>query len=508
MNKKAFTLVELLVVMTVLSILATISFIYFFNSFAETRDSSRLSDLNNMVTNLELYYTQESKLPIPDTPVEIEYQWSVAWTQWLFWSGVVNKIKNFWLNIPKDPKFEIEYAYSVTNNEKEYQIWALFEKLKSDDSQSWIAQTNSSIPTALVKWNFNQVMVRAIVWSDYHYIASPSIIASDLSSLNINDIITQRKLVYSEFFNLPSSYFWLVETNNWFNFNVSDPIIYTGSVSNPKTKDGLDQFVNKLRYIYATTPTESFDKYISFLQEDWVNKIKKFLKKQYNVDFPYSFSCNGLLLSGDALENWFYNIDPDGDGPLPVQEVYCDIWDDNKAWTRIDGSHLGPVDGTFWTWTDISTYYHTLYNTYGDTSIISLANPSSSWFVWHLVWDQLSNYEVHFDDFTVVDAWDKIRMTLWVTDESDGWWSNTTSLNPKASYMFHNRIYYTDGTFSINWVEKVLETVNIWWKVWKKIRVEHIVKKTPQSFAWYIWLDAEDIKDLYFSWVELELYRF
>jgi len=74
MNKKAFTLVELLVVMTVLSILATISFIYFFNSFAETRDSSRLSDLNNMVTNLELYYTQESKLPIPDTPVEIEYQ--------------------------------------------------------------------------------------------------------------------------------------------------------------------------------------------------------------------------------------------------------------------------------------------------------------------------------------------------------------------------------------------------------------------------------------------------
>ncbi len=508
MNIKAFTLVELLVAITILSILGTISIIYFFNSLWETRDSSRVSDLNNIVTNLELYYTQESRLPEPDNATDITYQWSIAWKQGLFWSGVVQKIKNFGLDIPKDPKYGNQYVYSVTNNEKEYQVWGVYEKLKSIDAITWIAQSNFSVETAYVVWNFNQIMVRSLVWDTYHYIATPSIVASDLSSTWVLDIITGRKLVYHEFFNLPSSYSWFTDTNRWFNFNVSDPIVFTGSVTELKTKQGLNSFINKLRYIYATTPTESFDKYISFLQEEWVSKIKKFLKKQYNVDFPYAFSCNDLFLSGEALENGFYKIDPDGDGPLWVQEVYCDIWDDNKAWTKIDGNHLGAVDGSFWTWTDISTYYHTLYNTYGDTTIMSLANPSASWFVWHIVGDQLSNYEVHFDDFSLVDAWDKIRMTLWVADETDGWWSNTTSLNPQASYMFHNRVYYTDGTFSLNWVEKILETASVWWKNWKKIQVEHIVKKEPQSFAWYIWVDAEDTKDLYFSWVELELYRF
>jgi len=57
-HKKAFTLVELLVVVTVLSILASIGFIYFESSLGESRDAKRNMDLPEIVKVLNLYQTQ------------------------------------------------------------------------------------------------------------------------------------------------------------------------------------------------------------------------------------------------------------------------------------------------------------------------------------------------------------------------------------------------------------------------------------------------------------------
>jgi prepilin-type N-terminal cleavage/methylation domain-containing protein len=54
---KAFTLVELIVVITILAILATISYIYLNNYTIDARDTARLTDINSINKALKVYHT-------------------------------------------------------------------------------------------------------------------------------------------------------------------------------------------------------------------------------------------------------------------------------------------------------------------------------------------------------------------------------------------------------------------------------------------------------------------
>lgn len=54
--KKAFTLVEILVTLSVISILAVSSIITLNNSRANSRDAKRLADIKQIQTALRMYY--------------------------------------------------------------------------------------------------------------------------------------------------------------------------------------------------------------------------------------------------------------------------------------------------------------------------------------------------------------------------------------------------------------------------------------------------------------------
>jgi hypothetical protein len=83
-------------------------------------------------------------------------------------------------------------------------------------------------------------------------------------------------------------------------------------------------------------------------------------------------------------------------------------------------------------------------------------------------------------------------------------------INPYEWYVFHNRVHYDDGTFSTNWQVRTLATQVIddggEPRVWAREQVRHRVYKTPESFDWYLWLDANNNKDLYFTGLRLELF--
>ena len=509
LKNSAFTLVELLMVIVVLAILGTIGIVYFFENFETSRDASRSSNLTNIVTALELYNTKESRYPDPDDAVDITYSGSVVWSQWVFWETVSKTLKSFGSEVLKDPKYDTYFAYSTTNSDREYQVAWIYEELEEAAGLAeitFIPQAHAVIETAQVLWDFNDFMVRAQSGSTYYYIATPSIIASDISSTDVVDIISGQKLVYNEFFNLPASYSDFLDTNGWFNFNVSDPLIFSWSTQDIKTQSGLESFVTRLQYVYSRTPTESFDRYVSFLQDDGYARVKKFLTDTYKVSFSHAFSCQDLLDKWEALDDGYYDIDPDGSWPLGESSVYCDIRSDGSGWTQIGWNYLWVNGGDFESGNDISTNYYSLYESSWDNTVTAITSPISSWYAIRQTWDHSSNYEVHFDDFSDVIIGHNIRMSLWVTDE-DGSWSNILGLNPEAWYMFHNRLYYSDGTFSNNGEVELLETQSVWWKTWKYLQVLHEVRKDPQSFSWYIGLDAEDTHDLYFTWVKLELFQ-
>ena len=62
-NKKGFTLVELIVSITILAILWTIAIISFQWYTKNSRDSVRIADVNNLQTWLELFQVKSWKYP-------------------------------------------------------------------------------------------------------------------------------------------------------------------------------------------------------------------------------------------------------------------------------------------------------------------------------------------------------------------------------------------------------------------------------------------------------------
>ncbi len=66
MNKKGFTLIELLVVIAIIGLLSTLAVVALGSAREKARDSKRLSDLKQIQTALELYYTDNSVYPAVD----------------------------------------------------------------------------------------------------------------------------------------------------------------------------------------------------------------------------------------------------------------------------------------------------------------------------------------------------------------------------------------------------------------------------------------------------------
>jgi len=120
--KQAFTLVELIVTILIITILWTIAFISLQWYWKQARDSTRISDISTIKSWLEVFNIDSWKYPKPTNGINITYSWWLVWTQWSVWESVITNISKI-DRIPIDPLKQNEYTYSLLNNNKEYQIW-------------------------------------------------------------------------------------------------------------------------------------------------------------------------------------------------------------------------------------------------------------------------------------------------------------------------------------------------------------------------------------------------
>ena len=122
----AFTLVELIVVVTILAILSTIGFVSYSSYLIGVRDTNRISNMKALSDWLELYRTKFT-LPLPEDSVDVKVNGSVIAYQWYAWANVLESIEfsNGW----KDPKFEMYYSYYLSKDKKYFQLmWFLEEE--------------------------------------------------------------------------------------------------------------------------------------------------------------------------------------------------------------------------------------------------------------------------------------------------------------------------------------------------------------------------------------------
>lgn len=62
-NQKGFTLIELLVVLAIIALLSTLSVVALGSARLKARDAKRLSDIKQIQTALELYFTDQNAYP-------------------------------------------------------------------------------------------------------------------------------------------------------------------------------------------------------------------------------------------------------------------------------------------------------------------------------------------------------------------------------------------------------------------------------------------------------------
>jgi len=123
-SKVWFTLVELIVVITILAILWTIAFLSFQNYTQNSRDWVRIADMNNINKWLVLFQLKWWTYPKPDNSVSISASWTTIWYQWFAWENVSRIINTN--KIITDPLDNIPYVYYTNVTNTTYQLlWYL-----------------------------------------------------------------------------------------------------------------------------------------------------------------------------------------------------------------------------------------------------------------------------------------------------------------------------------------------------------------------------------------------
>ena len=128
-QKNAFTLVELIVVITILAILWTIAFISLQWFARDARDSQRLNDVRAIEKKFSVLRTEWNKLPQPDEAITITASGTVISYQWKVWSWVLRNIQQAWEIF--DPILNEPYTYSVNENRTKYQMLVYYENSES-----------------------------------------------------------------------------------------------------------------------------------------------------------------------------------------------------------------------------------------------------------------------------------------------------------------------------------------------------------------------------------------
>jgi type II secretory pathway pseudopilin PulG len=115
----AFTLIDLLVVIAVIALLATLSVIVLSNARAKSRDVKRLADIKNITTALEIYYDNFGSYPLAPSPTG-----TAITGLCLSDSGITTTCGTmvYMSEIPADPRSGTNYLYSTVVDNSRYQL--------------------------------------------------------------------------------------------------------------------------------------------------------------------------------------------------------------------------------------------------------------------------------------------------------------------------------------------------------------------------------------------------
>lgn len=187
-NNKGFTMIELLIVITILVILSTVWIVNYSWNLAESRNAKRISDLTNLSIALKEDKITRGYYLYPKNPVEISnWAWNIIVYKWEINSDVaLSKIDKF----PRDPLVKNKsYNFSLNKNRSAFELSTIIE--------NWSVRWNELWFSSYVTWDFKSSSVTFLP-----SISFATDVNLDISSDNSKFILNKLEL------NLPYDWDW------------------------------------------------------------------------------------------------------------------------------------------------------------------------------------------------------------------------------------------------------------------------------------------------------------
>jgi len=450
-KKSAFTLVELIVVITILAILWTIAFISLQWYSRDARDATRTSDLWNIKTSLELFSLKTWKYPSPDSFSTITYSgWTEnVWYQWVVWDKVTTNLKSL-NDKPLDPLTNDPYTYSVTNSYKEYEVLALYEWAVAYNLI--INQTNAAVTTLTPKiaWNYNWVFVK----TNNYIIPTPSIVIAEplltwtplpLTSSSI------KSLVMTNGVNIPKNS--LNPAQTWaLNINLS---VYTWSITKTSSTWAMITAIKQIQQAYTWTTISS------------QNNISYILNQ--STDSQLLALWNLIILKGS--KPIVVNNTSSQSSSIPTDIILDKI--NNVWWTSFD-----TFSSVIYDWTNYIAVWYSSSNlswltwwtntTWGNDFIIAKYDSNLNLIKLNNIWWTNSDIfsSVIYDWTNYIAVWYSNSNLSWLT-----WWTNTTWINDfiiakydsNLNLIKLNNIWWTNQDFFSSVIYDWINYVSTWY---------------------------------------------
>jgi len=452
-QKQAFTLVELIVVITILAILWTIAFISLQWYSRDSRDSVRISDMSSIKTTLELFHLWAGKYPITTDGTPVLYSWTEAWTQGSFWESTVTNVEKF-DKIPTDPLMDREYVYSVTHSKQEYEIAWIVEwdtiwlnSTLINESLAW-----DKVAKLKITWNYNGKFLKLSTWWVDYVLNIPSIITSTWGTLDY--ILANNGLAYNWYSNLPaqydgSPYATMWETPEITLVDAATVIAYSGSFTTLAAdttawETARTELITNAQTAYTSSPIATDYQIAEIVNVD--------LSDTWAVDFVASVVVNNDLWFDNIeipvytpAEWWWSGVSRfawyDEAGTLTQIHMY--VKDINGESTPVDTDISSNVINVWLFWWSSDIWLSTPdWVDYGDIEITSIWANKDIW-----DWNGTVFRELPLTDFTIVN-WEYIGWVIRNTAGNEWVYLDGVYFNPDSYRVTFNITELTDNTWT------------------------------------------------------------
>ena len=319
-------------------------------------------------------------------------------------------------------------------------------QVNADWSKSWIAY---------VDWNYNAQVAKVVSWWVTYLLALPSIITSDVSDVDLINIINNNNLVYRWQANLPSSYTWTTFNLNWApDLSLVNVIeVYSWSTL-PSTWTWVLEFLTNLQEAYTWTDlTDTLDfrniRELDLTSSDsvwelWWNILNIILWQTVDVDtlkVELTSSASAWTSVSSVLTIWTDT------STFVVSTVWTyDIYV-SKSW-----------DDTGWDWSQ-GNPYKTIWKA------ITMSSQSWSIYVWGWVYEEFLSIYITWLEL----IWEDPETTTITTSSSaslislNAPWVTIRNLNLTSTNTASYNVINVWG--SGDWAKIITNKIS-WWLYW------------------------------------------